>query len=391
MNARVWVDRAMHAGFFLLLASSAARLVARHELTGLTVAALVMSMILAVAYAVGVAAALSDARWRTVWLVTVIVLWLVTVELAPSFAWCAVPLYFLALRFLPGGLTIVVAVVLTVAVIIGGIRIATVMEPSLILAPAGIAVMIAAFFWLLDHEITQRQRLIDDLAATRDSLAASQREAGMLAERERLSREIHDTLAQGLSSMGMLLQAAQRHWSTDPDAARGHVARAETVAADNLAEARRFVRDLRPPRLDDASLTEALRTLCLEAARDHPLVVEFHTEGEPVPVADRVRAAVLRVAQAALSNVIEHAGAARTVVTLTYLETALSLDVVDDGTGLAAEPPGPARGFGLDGMRARLAEIGGELTIESIRDEGTALAARVPLPAPAAGGKQAVA
>ncbi|ADD43468.1 sensor histidine kinase [Stackebrandtia nassauensis] len=395
MNARLWVDRAMHAAFFLLLASSAARLVARHEVTGLTVAALVGSLLLAVVYAGGAAAGYTTARWRYVWFGAVVVLWLVTVELAPSFAWCAVPLYFLALRLLPGRVTIAVAVVLTLAVIVGGVRIADVVEPSLFLAPIGIAVMIAAFFWLLNHEITQRQRLIDDLAATRDSLAASQREAGMLAERERLSREIHDTLAQGLSSMGMLLQAAGRVWGTDPDAAREHVERAGAVAAENLDEARRFVRDLRPPRLDDTSLAEALRVLCADVDRENPVAVRFRLEGVETTVDDRVRLAVLRVAQSALSNVVEHAGASAAVVTLSFLGAELSLDVVDDGAGFPVGEPvpgdglaradvgsgsGPQRGYGIPGMRDRLAELGGELTIENTPGEGTALAARIPLP-----------
>lgn len=384
MNARLWVDRAMHAAFFLLLAASAARLVARHELTGLTLAALLGSLVLAVVYGAGAAALRTGVRWPYYWYTAVVVLWLVTVELAPSFAWCAVPLYFLALRLLPGRVTIAVAVVLTIAVITGGVRIADVVEPSLFLAPIGIAVMIAAFFWLLDHEIEQRQRLIDDLAATRDSLAASQREAGMLAERQRLSREIHDTLAQGLSSMGMLLQAAERVWESDPAAARGHVARAGAVAAENLAEARRFVRDLRPPRLDDSSLAEALSRLCTDLARRSHLAVEFRLEGAETAVGDATRLAVLRIAQSALSNVNEHAGASAVVVTLSFLGTGLSLDVVDDGRGIPAAPdPADAasrRGYGIPGMRDRLAALGGELTIESAAGEGTALAARFPLP-----------
>src|SRR5690606_32536211 len=127
-------------------------------------------------------------RWRIVWLAAVIVLWLVLAEMAPSFAWCAVPLYFLALRLLPMRWTIGVAVLLTFAVIVGQVRIARVFEPSLILAPVGIAAMITVVFWALDREITGRQRLIDDLIATRDSLAESQRHAGVLAERERLAR-----------------------------------------------------------------------------------------------------------------------------------------------------------------------------------------------------------
>ncbi|WP_240037453.1 sensor histidine kinase [Glycomyces paridis] len=484
MGERSWLNGAMHAGFFLLLAASAARVVARHELTDRhTVAALTVAAILAALYGAGVALWHRLGGARPVWLGLVLGVYVALVLLAPSFAWCAIPLYFLCLRLLPAAATVAAAALLTAAVIAGQLRIAKVVEPSLVLAPIGIAAMITAVFWVLQHEIGQRQRLIDDLVAARDSLADSQQRAGALEERERLAREIHDTLAQGLSSIAMLLQAADRSWGTDRS--RALAAQAAAVADENLAEARRFVRDLSPARLDGRTLAEALRLLCADTERRTGLRTAFRSVGEPGPTGDRADAALLRVAQGALANAAEHADATEAVVTLSHLGDAVALDVHDDGRGFdpgtpeAAGPrrgpvpestaPGPVpdtagspaddavpadrgfdrrtpepvgprrgpapkpaaldsdgpdtagspadhgfdpqtpeaarlrrgpasepaalgpvpddappadRGFGLAGMRARLAAVGGTLTVESHPGEGTTVAAAVPIHAP---------
>ncbi|MGW5370361.1 sensor histidine kinase, partial [Streptomyces sp. NPDC004011] len=207
-------------------------------------------------------------------------------------------------------------------------------------------------------------------------LAATERREGTLAERQRLSMEIHDTLAQGLSSQQMLLQAADRVWDSDPGAARRHVRTAESVAEHNLAEARRFVHDLAPAELAGGSgIEEALRRL---AARED---AGFRVDGVPVPLPERVESALLRIAQGALANVREHAAAASAALTLTYLGDQVALDIADDGRGF--EPgrvrSAGVRGHGLPAMRARVRHLGGTLTVESAPGEGTVLSAAVPL------------
>lgn len=250
--------------------------------------------------------------------------------------------------------------------------------------------MTAVIFWELQRESAARQFLIDDLMRTRGTLAESRHRTGVLEERERLAREIHDTIAQGLTSMGILLQAADRMWASDPELARSHVRRAAAAAAENLDEARRFVRDLQPAGPVDGSLPEALARLCESACQEAGPRVRFRQEGEQYPLEPGVQAALLRVAQGALANVRDHAGAATATATatvtatvtatatLSYLDGEVTLDVFDDGTGFAEPTPATGRGYGLRTMRDRLAEVGGTLAVESVPGEGTAIAARIP-------------
>ncbi|SEN77308.1 sensor histidine kinase [Nonomuraea pusilla] len=392
MRERVWLNWAMHAGFYLLLLASALRLVSRHDLVPRTVAALAVAGLLALAYAAGIALWSRLGLRRLVWLGGVSAVWLALVVLAPSFSWCAVPLLFVCLRLLNARGFAVAAAALTLVVIAAQLEIAREVDVSLILAPIGVATMTAVVFWELQRESSARQLLIDDLVRTRGTLAGSRHRTGVLEERERLAREIHDTLAQGLTSMGILLQAADRMWASDPELARAHVRRAAAAAAENLDEARRFVRDLQPPGLVDGSLPEALARLCAHSADasgpDSGPLVRFRQEGEAYPLAPDVQAALLRVAQGALANVRDHAGARAATVTLSYLDGEVTLDVFDDGAGFAEPAPAPGRGFGLRAMRARLAEVDGTLAVESVPGEGTAVAARVATAVPAGWGRE---
>ncbi|MYW13655.1 sensor histidine kinase, partial [Streptomyces sp. SID2563] len=197
--------------------------------------------------------------------------------------------------------------------------------------------------------------------------------------------EIHDTLAQGLSSQQMLLQAADRTWDTDPAAARRHIRTAGGIAERNLAEARRFVHDLAPADLaEGGGLDAALHALAARetAQAQGGLTVRCHIEGAPHTVLpDRTQSALLRIAQGALANVTEHAGATEAALTLTHLDDRTVLDIADNGHGFTptATAPGGVRGHGLPAMRARLQQLGGTLTIESAPGEGTVVTATVPV------------
>ncbi|MEV6524881.1 sensor histidine kinase [Longispora sp. NPDC051575] len=358
----------MHAGFYLLLAASASRYVARHGLSGEAPLILGLAGALAVAYSIGV-------LWpvpRTPWLAGMLTGWLVLVLLAPSFAWCAVPLLFVALGHLATSAAVAVAAGLTAAVVLAQLRLADRFDPSLVLAPVAVATIATAAYLRL--------------ARTSEALAVSERRAGVLDERQRLAREIHDTLAQGLSSMNLLLQAADRDWVTAPEVARGHVRQASAVARENLVEARRVVADLTPSALTEQTLVAALRRLCAASGADGlpaPGAVapcSLTVEGEPYPLGGEIDVALLRVAQGALANVAEHARAGRVAVTLTYLPDSVALDVRDDGVGFdpGAVRSSPGRGFGLDAVRQRVALLGGTVEVESAPGEGTAIAVTVP-------------
>ncbi|MFC3452852.1 sensor histidine kinase [Amycolatopsis speibonae] len=374
------LNAAMHAGFFLLLAASVARFVAAHGSSGATPLILSLTGALALVYVAGVLSWAVLGRWHQVWLAAVIGVWLALVVAAPSFAWCAVPLFFVCLQVLRPRTVIVVVVLLTVATILAQLRIASEFDPSIVLAPIAVALMATMTFLQLDRDRKKLGNLVKDLLGARVDLAQSQRLAGMMNERERLAREIHDALAQGLSSMRMLLQAAQRSWDTDPELAKAHVSRAVDAAGDTLAEARRFVQDLGSPRLDATDLAESLKDLAEQIGFAAMHEVRFQTSGDPYPLAPRLEAGLLRVAQGALANVSEHAGAEKAAITLTYLADKVVLDIRDDGVGFdpASARTSGDRGNGLRMISERLAELGGEMVVESAPGEGTALAVTVP-------------
>lgn len=359
-----WLARVMHAAFFALLGASLARFLLRHPWAELGPWVVALSVALAALY-------VAPVPRRLAWLCTVVAVWVVLVVLAPSFAWCAVPLFYTGLRTLPPRAALVLVALLTAFVMAAQLQLADGgVDPNLLVAPPAVAAVATAVF-------VHAQRQADRLAAT-------ERREGTLAERQRLSMEIHDTLAQGLSSQRMLLQAADRTWDADPATARRHVRTAASIAEHNLAEARRFVHDLAPADLaEGAGLAEALAAL---AAREPGrLPVGFRVDGTPVALPDRVRSALLRIAQGALANVREHADAASAALTLTYLDDQVVLDIADDGRGFdpaAPPPPGDGRGHGLRAIRARAEQLGGTLTVESAPGEGTVLSVSIPLEQP---------
>ncbi|NXY99513.1 sensor histidine kinase [Streptomyces sp. BR123] len=370
----------MHTAFFLLLAASVARYLLRHPGSPDTPWIIALGTALALLYVLGPALGAAPTARRLAWLGLVVGVWVVLVVLAPSFAWCAVPLFYTALRTLPPRAAIVLVALLTVFVVAAQLKLSRGFDPNLLLAPPAIAALSTAVFVHMERQAQAQRELIDDLIRTRRELAATERREGTLAERQRLSMEIHDTLAQHLSSQQMLLQAADRVWDDSPATARAHVRTATGIAARGLAEARRLVHDLAPPELaGGAGLADALRAL--DAGPD--IEVRFHLEGTPVPLPDRVQSALLRVAQGALANVREHARARTAALTLSFLGDQVVLDVADDGEGFdGSRPPrasGEERGHGLPAMRARLGQLGGTLTIESAEGEGTVLSAAIPL------------
>ncbi|NBE51815.1 sensor histidine kinase [Streptomyces boluensis] len=325
-----------------------------------------------------------------VWLGLLCALWLVLLVLTPDALWTAFPLFFLQLHLLPLRWAVPAVAVTTGAAIAGFIGHGAAPTPGAVLGPAlGAAVAIGTVlgYRTLHQENEHRRELIEELLTTRAELAAAERAAGTLAERERLAREIHDTLAQGLSSIQLLLRAAERTLPEDAPAL-AHVREARVAAVDNLAEARRFVRELTPPDLEHGSLVAALERLC--AAASGPTRVEFSVSGTPVELPTPYEVALLRVAQSALANTVRHAAARRASITLSFMDTSVALDVVDDGKGFRPEEiprrkpqvGGADGGFGLRAMRSRAQSLGGTLSVESAPGSGTALAITLPLPLP---------
>ncbi|WP_420824802.1 sensor histidine kinase [Streptomyces coryli] len=401
-----WLAAVIHVAFFLLLGGALARFLIRHPGELRTPWIIALSAALALLYALG--PALGDqpsgpggngpakaTPRRLLWLALVVGVWVVLVLLAPSFAWCAVPLFYTGLRTLPMRAALVLVALLTAFVVGAQLQLAKSFDPNLLLAPPAVAALATAVFVHMERQAERQRNLIHDLIRTRRELAATERREGTLAERQRLSMEIHDTLAQSLSSQRMLLQAADRMWDTDPAKARAHVRTAGAFTERGLSEARRFVHDLAPAGLAEAEaagggLREALQALAERESAAGPTAVRFHAEvhadggGAGLPAG--AQATLLRITQGALANVREHAGARNAAVTLTHLDDQVVVDIADDGRGFAPEsagtPSGPQRGHGLPAIRARARQLGGTVTVESAPGQGTVLSVSIPLTAP---------
>ncbi|MFI2199945.1 sensor histidine kinase [Streptomyces sp. NPDC020192] len=331
-----------------------------------------------------------DRRAAWWWLAAVGAVWLVLLALSADGVWVAFPLYFLQLHLLPrrAGPAAVAATALAAVVAFAAHQGS--FSPAMAIGPAlggAVAVAVVWGYQALYRESERRRRLIEELTATRADLAEAQHTAGVLAERERLAREIHDTLAQGLSSIQLLLRAAERTLPGAPENAARHVGQARQAAVDSLAEARRFVAALAPPALEGSTLADALERLCTTTGTRHHLTARFHRTGDPAALPTAHEVALLRVAQSALANTVRHARATTVEVTLGRVADQVTLTVADDGTGFDPGrlplPDPETGGFGLPAMQARIRALGGTLTIDSAPTHGTTLTARLPLTSPA--------
>jgi len=230
-------------------------------------------------------------------------------------------------------------------------------------------------------ELAQANQRLEEMMAENTGLQAQlltqAREAGAGDERQRMAREIHDTLAQGLTGIITQLEAAQQ---TGHDAERERrIGNATRLARDSLAEARRSVQALRPQALEDARFPDALAQEVARWSATSGVPAEVKTTGDAMAMHPEVEVTLLRVAQEALANVAKHAAATHAWVTLSYMGDVLTLDVRDDGTGFA----GPGRsesggGFGLIAMRQRVNRLAGQVEIESEPGAGTAVSASLP-------------
>lgn len=252
-----------------------------------------------------------------------------------------------------------------------------------VLAAVSLAVALLLGLWIarIIGQSQRRAQLLAELAATRAELAAVSREAGGLAERERLAHEIHDTLAQGFTSVLLLLEAADSALGSDPEAARGHLDRARETARENLAEARALVAALTPPDLTRTSLPGALRRLVERAGAAPGLRAALSVTGTPRGLPTEHEVALLRATQEALANVARHAGASRVDVSLAYGTDAVCLRVCDDGRGF--DPDTAHEGYGLAGMRVRASRIGAVVSVDAAPGAGVAVRFEVPVQGPA--------
>jgi signal transduction histidine kinase len=255
-------------------------------------------------------------------------------------------------------------------------------EPRLLAAACGAAafgiglsIVFSRWMRAVMAQSEERAALITELSQAREQLAAAHHEAGVLAERHRLAGEIHDTLAQGFTSIVTLIQAAAA--GLPPAApARDHLDLALTTARENLAEARALVTTLSPAQLDGSTLGDAISRAAESAGNGGDAVIRSEISGSRRPLPTTTEVVLLRVAQEALANVRKHASARRVDIELSYTDDAVLLTVADDGRGFDAAAV--SGGYGLRGMRERVRQAGGTITVRTSPGEGTVVRAEVP-------------
>ncbi|MGX1598180.1 sensor histidine kinase [Dietzia maris] len=329
----------------------------------------------------------TTAAVRVGWLVAVLALWACLVVRVPEAAYLAFPLFFLV-QFLLGvwAGTAAVAALAAVAVVALGLHHG--FTPAGVIGPtvgALVALGLGAGVRALHRESQARREVIAELVATRSALAAREREVGREAERARLAGEIHDTVAQGLASIGMLLHAAERTAPSSP--AVDQIRLAREVAGENLTETRRLIAALRPAPLDGVSLAGALGRVAARCRAENPGLEVSVTTGnagkhatEPSTEPPAELAAVLvRVAQEALANAVRHGAPQRIILTLSGSPTAVVLEIADDGRGFDVAAPRTAASFGLDGMARRVGDLGGRFEVDSEPGSGTVVRAVLPV------------
>ncbi|WP_228760110.1 sensor histidine kinase [Pseudactinotalea sp. HY158] len=325
------------------------------------------------------------------WLAVLALVWVGMLAVSSEFMWIAFVLWLLAgqilaLRAAVGFSAVVFALVVLAPVLHHGqLAYASVFGPFV----GGLfALGISRGYLALVDDVRRREQLVlrleqaqADMAALHDELALTQRHAGRIAERTRLARDIHDTVAQGLSSISLLARATS---APAADTGRG-LAQIESLARDNLEDLRRIIAALTPSELTDQALPGALARLVERFGAETGIDVSLHVD-DSVPVLEaRAEVALLRTAQSALGNVRRHAKASRVVLTLVDAGDLIRLDVIDDGEGFDIAATGRPRadrsgstGYGLGFMRGRLRELGGGLDVESTPGEGSAVSAYLP-------------
>ena len=216
----------------------------------------------------------------------------------------------------------------------------------------------------LHHELNQANRQIARYMTMTESLAISH-------ERNRMARELHDTLAHTLTSSTVQLQAATTLWETNPTKSRELVERSLTVNRASLDETRRALHDLRAAPLENLGLVLAIRELGEITARRTGSTIEMKLPEQLCVLPEAIEQTAYRVAQEALENVVRHARATHVTVQMGLVCDILSLSVDDNGLGFEAAEINEKQRFGIRGMRERIHALGGTLDVHSRPDVGT--------------------
>ncbi len=253
---------------------------------------------------------------------------------------------------------------------------------AFLLSRALLAAIIGVFLRRVVQLADRRERLAAELQATREELARTAHHAGTMDERQRITRELHDTLTQGLSAVVMHLETAEQMLPEPAVESRVQMQRARAIARESLDDTRRVMASLRPELLEHVELPEAVARWCVQTAERTGTPVTSTVTGVPAPIHPEAEITLFRALQEGLANVRKHASAHAVAVTLSYMDDVVMLDVRDDGIGFDAAQVRTSTtnaSFGLRAMRERVEQLHGSITIESERGEGTTLTVAIPM------------
>lgn len=308
------------------------------------------------------------------WLTLLTLAWMAMIWDGPEPAYLAFPMFFLivmATTPVISAMFILVITAIAIAALAGhlGWSVGVLTGPLL---GALVAWTLGTGFRLLGQTVTE-------LVEVRATALEASRTAGELKERTRIAGDIHDTVAQGLSSIQMLLHAAEKR--VDDPQALAQLRLARETTAENLVETRNIIAALQPQPLVGASLPVALARIASTTPMGN--AITFDIDGVPRELSEQIDHDLLRIAQTLLGNVVRHSGATQAKMTLTYQSDQVLLDVIDNGHGFNPEEiTDTSKGYGLPTARRRVMELGGTLSIESTPGDSTGISARIPTPNP---------
>lgn len=227
--------------------------------------------------------------------------------------------------------------------------------------------------------------LLQSLAEEKEALAQHAREAGMMAERQRLARELHDAVSQQLFALSMTAAAAARLANTDPRAVREKALLMEKMAHQALSEMRALLMHLRPIRLETETLAEAIQSIFEELEAKTLVKTELEMQTD-VQLSRAIEMNLLRIVQEAVANTLRHANASTIKVKLAVIDNTVRLVIEDDGVGFDLEEAAHRKvSYGLQTMRERAEECGGSLNVVTLPGKGTRIQVLVPRISPKEG------
>jgi signal transduction histidine kinase len=296
-------------------------------------------------------------------------IWLVPQSTYVLFA--VVPVIFIGMRLLPAVFLVTTAMFVPALVsLVQQGPTENLFRSTLPVAAIGTAFSVLIGVWIIRvvSQNAERAELIASLEASQAEVARLSHETGVAAERERLAGEIHDTLAQGFTSIVTLVQATESELGRSDAQVRRHLDLMLRTARENLAESRALVAALAPASLTESSLADALSRQA-DRLTEEGVPATFEVIGPRRPLPTGVDVVLLRTLQESLSNIRKHAKASTVEIVLSYSDRAVVLLVTDDGVGF--DVAAVTDGFGLRGMRSRVEQVGGVLSVTSQPGAGT--------------------